>query len=94
MKSRRELINLMESQTTVNENQVEIDNLTTRQKVLADIVWACDSQEQLNQFMAGLPTQELKREVASIVEVMVMSAMEKDVQDQSSHAVSAYLKKF
>lgn len=50
--------------------------LTPRQKMLADIIWACNDQDHVNQFIKGLPTKELRNEAKSIVSLMVMAVVE------------------
>ena len=50
--------------------------LTPRQMMLADMIWACENQENVNQFIKGLPTKELRNEAKSIVNLMVMAVVE------------------
>jgi hypothetical protein len=56
--------------------EIEIQGLNARQQVLADIIWACDSRDNVDAFIKGLPTVALKREAKSIVDMMVMAVVE------------------
>jgi hypothetical protein len=53
-----------------------IEGLNAQQRVLADIIWACDGQDQVYEFIKGLPTQALRREARNIVNLMVMAVVE------------------
>lgn len=53
-----------------------IDGLNARQRILADIIWACRSRDQVNAFIRGLPTKELRNEADSIVDLMIMAVVE------------------
>ena len=53
-----------------------LEGLTPRQMILADMIWACNGQDDVNQFIKGLPTKELRNEAKSIVDLMVMAVVE------------------
>jgi hypothetical protein len=53
-----------------------IEGLTPQQKVLADIIWACGSRDQVAAFVKGLPTKALKQEASNIVDLMIMAVVE------------------
>jgi len=73
--------------------QITIDNLNHRQQVLADIIWACDTVENLDRFISALPTVELRQEAMDLVELMTMAMMELNADDDVS-AAKAVLAKF
>lgn len=49
-----------------------IEGLTQRQQVLADILWACDSMLEVEKFISGLPTYQLKQEATTLVNLMIL----------------------
>ena len=53
-----------------------IDGLNAQQRVLADIIWSCNSRDQVAAFVKGLPTRELQREASNIVDLMIMAVVE------------------
>lgn len=56
--------------------EITIEGLNARQRVLADIIWACDTRKQINEFVRSLPTVELQDEARSIVDLMIMATIE------------------
>ena len=55
---------------------LEIRGLSQRQRVLADILWVCDSIPEVEQFIAALPTQELKQEAAALFNLMIVHTID------------------
>lgn len=53
-----------------------IQGLNYRQRGLADIIWACEDKAEVDRFIRTLPTQALRHEAGSIVELMKMAAVE------------------
>ena len=53
-----------------------IEGLNAQQRVLADIIWACDTRKQINEFIRSLPTLQLQDEARSIVDLMIMATIE------------------
>ena len=53
-----------------------IDGLNERQRCLADIIWACKEMADIQKFIRTLPTQSLRDEANSLVELMKMAAVE------------------
>jgi hypothetical protein len=51
---------------------IQIQGLNSRQRVLCDIIWACDSKEQVLNFVRSLPTAQ-KREAEVMVEMMTLA---------------------
>ena len=56
--------------------EITISGLNARQRVLADIIWACDTRKQINEFIRSLPTVELQDEAKVIVDMMIMATIE------------------
>ena len=56
--------------------EITIQGLNARQKVLADILWACDTRDEMTKLIKALPTKELKHEAEAIVNLMIMAAIE------------------
>ena len=56
--------------------EITIEGLNARQKVLADIIWACDTRKQINEFIRSLPTVDMQDEARSIVDLMIMATIE------------------
>jgi len=60
-------------------NEIQLFGLTERQRVLADIIWGMDRQEDLDSFFASLP-KFLRRE-AEAVQAAIIAAMFDSVED-------------
>jgi len=56
--------------------EITIQGLNARQQILADMIWACETRTQINALIRNLPTQDLKDEAESIVEMMIMATIE------------------
>ena len=56
--------------------EITIEGLNARQRVLADIIWACDTRKQINAFIRSLPTVQLQDEANAIVDLMIMATVE------------------
>jgi hypothetical protein len=55
---------------------IQLDGLTQRQMVIADMIWACGTKKEIDALVRFLPTQEMKDEAESIVEMMKMAVVE------------------
>ena len=55
---------------------IQLEGLTQRQMVLADMIWACGTKSEIDRLIKFLPTQEMKDEAESIVQMMIMAAVE------------------
>ena len=60
----------------MDEIEITIDGLNSRQRVLADIIWAFDERKDIDRFIKTLPTEELRNEANSILELMVLASIE------------------
>lgn len=56
--------------------EITIEGLNARQKVLADIIWACETRKEINTFIRSLPTVQLQDEAKAIVDLMLMAVVE------------------
>lgn len=54
---------------------IQIEGLTAKQKALCDIIWACDSKEQVVAFVASLPAKE-RREAQNMVEMLTLAFLD------------------
>lgn len=59
--------------------QIELHGLTSKQKALADIMWAIDSKEGVESFISTLPKAD-QLICRSLIELMVLSFLD-EVQD-------------
>ena len=55
---------------------VTLVNLTQRQQVLAQILWECPTEIDVLLFIDSLPTQELRNEAKSIVEMIIIESVD------------------
>ncbi len=56
--------------------EITVEGLNERQRVLADIIWACETRAQINKFVKSLPTRELQTEAEGVFQVIMMAAVE------------------
>jgi hypothetical protein len=55
---------------------IQLEGLTHKQKMLAQLIWDCDSQEQLEQLIRCLPTMEDRHMASTLSRVMIYEALE------------------
>ena len=65
-----------------------IQGLTARQLAIANLLWSFDSQDQVHAFIKALPTEQDRKEAASLVQIMIHECLEEAIED---HAESAQL---
>ena len=53
-----------------------LEGLTPKQMFLADIIWECQTGDQVRTFVNSLPTPALRKEASTIVELMKMAVIE------------------
>lgn len=56
--------------------EITLDGLNARQKVLADMIWACDSKADVDRFISSLGTRALRKEAETIVEMLILATVE------------------
>lgn len=54
---------------------IELQGLTQRQYKLADMLWTCESQEDVERFIAGLP-KEYRREAITVHQLMIAAVFD------------------
>lgn len=61
---------------------ITIEGLTRKQKMLADIIWALDTQDQVRNFIASLPPKD-RNEAQVVCEMMILAFIDEceDTQD-------------
>lgn len=65
---------------------VEIQGFSKKQQMLADIIWALDSQDQVQNFIKSLPTKD--RMQAEVVTNMIVLAFFDQVDDtEIAHSI-------
>ena len=56
--------------------EITLEGLNARQKVLADMIWACDSKADVENFINCLGTRALRKEAETIVEMLILATVE------------------
>ena len=51
---------------------IEIHGLNKKQRLLADIIWALDSQQQVETFIASLPPKD-RKEAETVTQMMILA---------------------
>lgn len=61
---------------------ITIEGFTRKQKMLADIIWALDTQDQVRNFIASLPPKD-RNEAQVVCEMMILAFIDEceDTQD-------------
>jgi 23S rRNA C2498 (ribose-2'-O)-methylase RlmM len=56
--------------------EITLAGLNRQQQQLADLIWACETKDQVNTLIKSLPNKQLKAQAQSIVELMLMATLE------------------
>lgn len=56
--------------------EITIQGLNQRQRALAELIWACETKEDIDRFVKGLPTKELRREARVVFDMILMATIE------------------
>lgn len=56
--------------------EITLEGLNARQRVLADMIWACDSKADVDNFIMALGTKALRHEAEVIVDLLLMATIE------------------
>jgi hypothetical protein len=59
---------------------ITLHGLTAREQLLADLIWACDTQQQATALINSLQGPD-RRAAHSIMQVMVLEALEERIED-------------
>ena len=65
-----------------------IDNLTPRQVLLADLIWACTTREQAVTLVRSLQGQD-RWDAAAIMQCMIYEVLETRIEDYKDAACAA-----
>lgn len=66
---------------------IEITGLNQRQRSIADVIWACQSKDQVMSFIRSLQG-DMKRDAESVLELMMWAVWDQiDSIDEETHAV-------
>jgi hypothetical protein len=69
---------------------IQIDGLTQRQRIIADVLWAMDSQQAVESFLDSL-SEDTQREARSVMHLMIWAML--DTVNETTLA-ALYLQKY
>ena len=61
-----------------------LEGLSTRQVVLADLLWLCGDRSSVEQLIAALPTREIQQEAQTLVNLMIVTAVDQAYDGRGS----------
>ncbi len=71
---------------------IEIANLSPRQYVFADILWACQGRDQVDTFIQSLP-KKYQGEALAVLNMMVAAVFDNDNSTEMAEQALAHLRK-
>jgi hypothetical protein len=60
---------------------IKIEGLSPLQVQLADLIWSCSSQDDVELLIRNLPTEEYRRTATVMMEMIVVAAIDEVVND-------------
>jgi hypothetical protein len=66
---------------------IQLEGLTHKQKMLAQLIWDCDTQEQLELLIRCLPTREDRLTASTLSHLMIYEALEPSVDRYRDQAL-------
>ena len=63
---------------------MKIEGLTKQQVRICDALWACDTNEAVTAYIRSLP-RRLQHEAAVLVDMMILEAIDEQVEEMSSY---------
>jgi hypothetical protein len=63
---------------------MKIEGLTEQQVRICDALWACDTNEAVTAYIRSLP-RRLQHEAAVLVDMMILEAIDEQVEEMSSY---------
>ena len=69
---------------------ITLHGLTERQQLIADILWTCDTQQQVVQLIISLPESD-RRDATTVAELMVWAVFD---EVESTALANQYLERF
>ncbi len=74
--------------------EIQVEGLSALQRELADQIWACDSQEDVDNFIGALP-KRLRGQARFVKEMMTIAVWDSVVKEQQEYPEAmAVLDKF
>jgi Spy/CpxP family protein refolding chaperone len=58
---------------------IQLEGLTERQRQLADLIWACDTQEALDLLLRAMPP-EYRRDAETVHELMLAAVFDQQME--------------
>jgi hypothetical protein len=58
---------------------IQLEGLTKRQRQIADMIWQCETQENLEQLMSVMPA-EYKRDAVTVHELMLAAVFDQQME--------------
>ena len=58
---------------------ITLEGLTPKQKMLAQLIWDCETQDQLDMLIRCLPTKEDRYMASTLSRVMIYEALEQGI---------------
>lgn len=58
------------------KDHIIINGLTKMQAALAEIIWECQTQREVESFIKALPTPELRQDARNLVEIMIIETID------------------
>ena len=70
---------------------IQIEGLTKKQKMFADIIWSLDTQDQVKAFIESLPEKD-KRQAATVCELMILAFIDEvnTVEDSTIDLINSF----
>jgi len=65
---------------------ITLEGLTPKQKQLAQLIWDCETQDQLEMLIKCLPTKEDRYMASTLSRVMIYEALEQNIDHYESVA--------
>ena len=63
---------------------MKLEGLTKQQVQICDALWACDTNEAVTAYIRSLP-RRLQHEAAVLVDMMILEAIDEQVEEMSSY---------
>lgn len=70
---------------------ITIEGLTNKQRLLADIIWSLDTQEQVCSFIATLPARD-RREAQLVTQLMILAFIDEvdSIDPETVELINSY----
>lgn len=74
---------------------ITLEGLTSQQHALATLLWACDSQDQLNSFLATLKGS-MRQDAETVMQLIIIESTNQVIEespellDQAQHLLAHY----